>query len=385
MFTNRSSKWFFTILSCLWSILLLGQNRIVLESIPENTPTGSRIFISGDFEGWSGGQEKYELEFSKGQYSIIVPASLTSISFKFTRGSWDQVEVDNNARQTENRSLELSQNKQQYDFTIENWKDLIPSKSSASANVRLLSEAFEIPQLNTSRQIWIYLPEDYEQSAERYPVLYLQDGQNLFNAETSYSGEWEVDETLDILFESTGLKIIVIGIENAGSERINEYTPWKLKGYDTNPKGDAYIRFIAETLKPYVDENYRSLTSKENTGIMGSSLGGLISHYAGFKYPETFGLTGVFSPSFELAPKSFNFTQEHSPLVHSKIYYMSGDSETSQMDQLMLKMIAQLKASGFPEENIKSKVVVGGKHDETLWRDNFGEAVSWLFDKKNIE
>ncbi|MGI9531895.1 alpha/beta hydrolase [Lutimonas sp.] len=357
----------------------------MLASIPENTPAGSQIFISGDFEGWSGGQEGYELAFSEGQYSIILPDSLNNISFKFTRGSWDQVEVGYNARQTQNRSLDLSKNKRQYNVSIENWKDLSLSQSTASKNVHLLSEAFEMPQLNSTRQIWIYLPPDYEKSSEHYPVLYLQDGQNLFNAETSYNGEWEVDEVLDVLFEKAGLKIIAIGIENAGAERINEYTPWKLKGYGSNPKGDAYIRFITETLKPYVDENYRSLTSSENTGIIGSSLGGLISHYAAFKYPEIFGLAGVFSPSFELTPESFNFTQKYSPLFYSKIYYMSGDSESPKMDELMLKMTAQIKASGFPEANIKSKVVAGGEHNETLWRENFGAAVSWLFDKNNKE
>lgn len=380
MFTTRSSNKFFTVLFCLCSFALIAQHRIVIDAIPKNTPEGASIFMTGDFEGWSGGQNNYKLRFSEGRYSILLPDTLKSLSFKFTKGSWDQEEVARDGKKIANRSVDFSKNQTEFHFTVENWKDQIKSIATASKNVRLLSENFAIPQLQKTRRIWVYLPEDYEQSTDRYPVLYLQDGQNLFNAETSYSGEWEVDETLDTLFKEKDLKIIVIGIENAGADRINEYSPWKLKNYETSPKGDAYIQFITETLKPYVDKNYRSLKGMQHTGIMGSSLGGLISHYAAFKYPDTFGLAGVFSPSFELAPQSFGFTEENSPILDSKIYYMAGDSESPEMTELMQKMVSQIITSGFPEENINAKIVNGGKHNEKLWREQFATAVTWLFD-----
>ena len=381
MLRPRSSNWYFAIIFCSLSNILIGQTTIILESIPTNTPEGAKIFISGDFEGWTGGQNPYELKFSEGHYKIVLPAKLKSISFKFTRGSWDEVEADQNGSQIENRNLDLSEKKQTLYYSIENWTNFIETKSTTTANVETLSDAFEMPSLGKQRRIWVYLPPNYHESNERYPVLYMQDGQNLFDAKTSYSGEWEVDETLDALFDEKGIKIIVIGIDNAGKERIDEYTPWKLKGYKSNQKGEAYINFISQTLKPFVDKNYRTLNNSQNNGIMGSSLGGLISHYAVLKYPETFGFAGVFSPSFEMAPKSFQFTQNHSQQKSSRIYYMAGDSESEQMDSLMLKMVDQMKASGFPSSNIKSKVVTGGKHNEKLWRAEFKDAITWLFEK----
>ncbi len=381
MYRQRSSICYFVIFFCFLSNILIGQTTLILESLPSNTPEGTKIFISGDFEGWTGGQKSYELEFTGAYYKIILPANLKSISFKFTRGSWDQVEVNQDGNQIENRIIDLSLKKQFLYFSIKNWKDYIDTKSSLSANVKILSEGFEMPNLNKKRRIWIYLPPNYHESFERYPVLYMHDGQNLFDANTSYSGEWEVDESLDELFDEKGIKIIVIGIDNAGEERIDEYTPWKLNGFDSNPQGEAYINFIKQTLKPYVDENFRTLSDPKNNGIMGSSLGGLISHYAVLKYPETFGFAGVFSPSFEMAPKSFPFTKNHSQVKSSKIYYMSGDSESENMDLLMKKMVKQMKASGFPSSNIKSKVVAGGKHNEKLWKEEFKDAITWLLEK----
>ena len=381
MLRPRSSNWYFAIIFCSLSNILIGQTTIILESIPASTPEGDKIFISGDFEGWTGGQKPYELEFSEGHYKIVLPAQLKSISFKFTRGSWDEVEADQNGSQIENRNLDLSEKKQTLYYSIENWANFIETKSTTTANVETLSDAFEMPNLGKQRRIWVYLPPNYHESNERYPVLYMQDGQNLFDAKTSYSGEWEVDEALDALFDEKGIKIIVIGIDNAGEQRIDEYTPWKLKGYKSIQKGEAYINFISQTLKPFVDENYRTLNGRQNNGIMGSSLGGLISHYAVLKYPETFGFAGVFSPSFEMAPESFQFTQNHSQQKSSRIYYMAGDSESEQMDSLMVKMVDQMKASGFPSANIKSKVVTGGKHNEKLWRGEFKEAITWLFEK----
>jgi len=381
MLRPRSSNWYFAIIFCLLSNILIGQTTIILESIPANTPEGANIFISGDFEGWTGGQKPYELEFSEGHYKIMLPAQLKSISFKFTRGSWDGVEADQNGSQIENRNLDLSEKKQTLHYSIENWVGFMETESTTTASVEILSDAFEMPNLGKQRRIWVYLPPNYHESNERYPVLYMQDGQNLFDAKTSYSGEWEVDETLDALFDEKGIKIIVIGMDNAGEERIEEYTPWKLKGIQSNQKGEAYINFIIQTLKPFVDTNYRTLNDSQNNGIMGSSLGGLISHYAALKYPETFGFAGVFSPSFEIAPESFQFTQNHSQQKSSRIYYMAGDAESEQMDSLMLKMVDQMKASGFPTSNIKSKVVTGGEHNEKLWRAEFKDAITWLFEK----
>ncbi len=164
-------------------------------------------------------------------------------------------------------------------------------------------ESFIIPQLNRERRIWMYLPPDYEVSNEAYPVVYMHDAQNLFDETTSYSGEWSVDETLDRLFKDKNLKLIVVGIDNGGEKRLDEYSPWKNEKYGGG-EGDAYLDFVVNTLKPYIDNNFNTLKDKTNTAIIGSSMGGLISHYAALKYPEVFGKIGVYSPAFWFSPRN---------------------------------------------------------------------------------
>ena len=136
----------------------------------------------------------------------------------------------------------------------------------------------EAPQLKTSKKIWVYLPKDYAKQTRNYPVIYMHDAQNLFDAKTSYAGEWKVDETLD----SLKMNVIVIGIEHGNEKRLEELTPFK---HDKHGGGnaDAYLDFIVTTLKPHVDKTYRTKTKAKHTTIFGSSLGGLVSYYAVLK------------------------------------------------------------------------------------------------------
>ena len=379
----RSSNRYFLIGFCLLSIsFLMGQTTLVVQSMPGNTPKDAGIFISGNFEGWTGGQESYELKFVQGTYQITLPEPTKDFFFKFTRGSWNSVEVDQTGNQIDNRVIQKAESQQTHYFSIENWNDLKPGKSTTGKNVFVLSETFDMPELSSKRKIWIYLPPDYESRTENYPVLFMHDGQNLFDQKTSYAGEWEVDETLDALFKANDLRLIVVGIENGGSERIDEYSPWNLKDYKNEKKGDLYINFIIHHLKPFIDQNFRTLSNSKDTGIMGSSLGGLISHYAVLKYPGTFGKAAIFSPSFELAPESFEFSLDHCEKNRSKLYFMAGGEESKNMVPSMTKIVDQLKNCGYQSSHIRSKVVAGGEHNEKLWREEFKEAIYWLYDIK---
>ena len=178
-------------------------------------------------------------------------------------------------------------------------------KSTATENVKIISENFDVPQLKTTRRIWIYLPKDYETSHKKYEVMYLQDAQNLFDDATSYAGECQVDETLNKIFEKTGKSLIVVGIDNGGEKRIEELSPYKNAKYGGG-NGDNYVKFIVETLKPFIDKNYRTKPQRKYTTIGGSSLGSLISVYAAVKYPETFGKVLAFSSAFWFNAKDLN-------------------------------------------------------------------------------
>ena len=358
---------------------IAGQTTIIIENLPANTPGGAEIYISGDFENWSGGREEYKLKPFGDGYSIDLPAVEQDIQFKFTRGNWNNVEVALDGSSLGNRSLSLTQKTDSVRLEIEAWGDLTSKKSTASENVHLLSETFEMGTLPKQRRILIYLPASYEESTKSYPVLYMQDGQNLFDNGTSYTGEWEVDETLDRIAASDGLELIVVGIDHGGQERIDEYVPYKLKSYDSKVEGEDYVRFLTEVLKPYVDKNYRTLANREHTGVMGSSLGGLISFYAAMEFEETFGLAGIFSPSFELIDHGMLDHKIAKPLTNTKIYLMCGDQESGKMVQEMQKMGENLLESGFDPRRLHSEVIKGGKHNEALWKNEFESAIRWLF------
>jgi predicted esterase len=171
---------------------------------------------------------------------------------------------------------------------------------------------------------------------------------------------------------------IVIGIDNGGAERINELTPWENDEYGGGD-GDLYTDFIIETLKPYVDENYRTQAGRESTGIMGSSLGGLISFYGAHKYQAVFSKAGIFSPSYWFSDSVWLFTNEIGKQQNMKFYQMAGGQESSTMIPNMQAMNDSLSNLGFASRELFIKEVPGGQHNEALWRSQFSEAYLWLF------
>jgi predicted alpha/beta superfamily hydrolase len=147
------------------------------------------------------------------------------------------------------------------------------------------------------RTVLVYLPPGYDGGEQRYPVLYLNDGQNVFDQATAFSDEWRVDETAQQLIKSCRIEpLIIVGIYNAGDRRVDEYTPTvdPAKG---GGGADIYGRMLVDDLKPFIDATYRTLPDPENTALGGSSLGGLLTLYLGLRHPTTFGKLAVLSPS----------------------------------------------------------------------------------------
>jgi len=245
-----------------------------------------------------------------------------------------------------------------------------------TASVHVSTFTIDATQLQAKRKIWLYLPEGYKDSDRRYPVIYMHDGQNLFDAATAFSGEWNADETLDSLHA----RVIVVGIEHGGDKRIDELTPYPNPKYGGG-QGDKYLDFVVHTLKPYIDSHYRTKPEAKSTGIFGSSLGGLISFYAVLKYPDVFGKAGVFSPSFWFSKDIYDLA-EKSPKFKNKIYFLAGDSESTDIDMAadMKKMVRIVDEKRCPCLRLDKTVIVkGGKHNEKMWRENFAKAYLWLF------
>lgn len=374
-----------TRIACILCLLIAfsvsAQVTIIVEEVPEHTPENTAIFISGNFEGWTGGQKQYHLEKQDNIYVITLPKFSFDLQFKFTQGSWESVECDNEGFGIDNRLYAFNKANDTLKVKILGWGNFFDNEnvSTAANNITVLSEDFEMQELYTARRIWMYLPPDYDTSNKSYPVLYMHDGQNLFDTKTAYSGEWEIDETLNRLFKENKLELIVVGIDNGGEKRMDEYSPWKHQEYGGG-EGDDYLKFIVNTLKPYIDSTYRTLSDKYQTGIMGSSMGGLISFYAGLKYPDTFAKIGVFSPSFWFASESYEYATMHSK-IDSKMYFLVGEDEGGNMVYDTEKMVQVMESNGFQKDHIYKKIVPKAQHNEHFWSTQFEQAVLWLYSK----
>jgi predicted alpha/beta superfamily hydrolase len=258
----------------------------------------------------------------------------------------------------------------------------VPVVSTAASNVSVIDDNFYMPQLNRYRRIWIYLPPNYAGTTQSYPVLYMHDGQNLFDVSTSFTGEWKVDESLNQLFGNSDEGIIVIGIDNGGAERINEYTPWPNPKYGGGD-GEAYVDFIVQTLKPYIDANYRTKTEPEFTGIMGSSLGGLISLYGAIAHQDVFGRVGVFSPTLWFTDDIYEFVSNTGKQQDIRIFLYVGELEGTadiNMVEDLQRMYNTLQVAGFEVEELIISTHADGEHREWYWAREFLPAYKWLFD-----
>jgi len=188
------------------------------------------------------------------------------------------------------------------------------------------------PHLQNARDVLVYLPPSYAQAPERrYHVLYLHDGQNLFDEYTAYAGEWQVDETLEALSRE-GLELIAVGVFNYGDQRRIEYNPFPSR-FGAG-KGEAYLHFLVETLKPLIDADFRTLPDRAHTGLMGSSMGGLISLYGFFSFAETFGIAGVMSPAFIISYREVLNYVAAQPFVGGRLYMDVGTRELVALSRL---------------------------------------------------
>ncbi len=364
----------------LASPVLWGQLTIKITAVPTSTPPNDLIYIAGNFNDWNPANANYSLvNNADGSYQITFNPPAGTLEYKFTRGSWTSVEGNEQALDISNRVLVYSGASKTINVQILSWLDAGSGAGTAADNVAIVDDNFWIPQLNRSRRIWIYLPPDYTNSSKNYPVLYMQDGQNLFDVNTSYSGEWEVDESLNKLFGEGDAGVIVVGIENGGLKRIDEYSPWVNAQYGGG-EGDAYVNFIVETLKPYIDTHYRTKSDRLNTGIFGSSMGGLISFYAAIKHQDIFSKAGIFSPSFWFSDQVYSLVETEGKQSDMSIYLLGGEQEDGLIQELN-EMQNTLHQAGFADDEIKILSHPDGQHSEWYWRREFPAAYEWLFNK----
>ncbi len=372
---------FFIFSISLCSIFLQAQYtvRIVVNTVAAKA--NDAIYIAGNFNNWNPADNNYKLKPFGGGRLVVVLNDIKpgNYEYKFTRGEWSKVETTAKGEDIANRTFTLSADTS-IEVSIAGWKDDFPDKpipNTASVNVHILDSAFFIPQLNRYRRIWIYLPASYQKEKNKlYPVLYMQDGQNLFNEQTAaFHTEWGIDECLDTLALQLHKECIVVGIDNDSTKRLNEYNPYDNDKYGKG-EGKQYLDFVVNTLKPFVDKNYRTLKDAKHTFIGGSSMGALISMYALVQYPNVFGGAAVFSPSFWIAPEIYTDVTNAKWQNTFQIYFYAGQKESNRMVIDMQRMFNIIKQKNCCRaENVTFPL---GQHNEKYWRDEFDDFYRWL-------
>ncbi len=276
--------------------------------------------------------------------------------------------------------------------TIASFKNNIGLNSVTRGTLQLVH--LTMPQYNDGRirTIRIWVPEDYHpaDTTKKYPVMYMHDGQNLFDTDTSFAGEWEIDESIGKMMDEGYEGAIIVGIDNS-SDRLNELSPdWPRSSYGspfiTNPSGEQYASFIINTVKPYIDRNFNTNPSRITTGIGGSSMGGVISLYMALTYPHVFGYALLFSTALQLYANSitnaFITGKDFSnPESRPRLFIYAGGLEPSITPYVDI-IRDTLVARGYPETSIKTLVDPAKGHNELAWAQHFPSAYSWLVSLK---
>ncbi|MDX2075823.1 MAG: alpha/beta hydrolase-fold protein [bacterium] len=246
------------------------------------------------------------------------------------------------------------------------------------------------PQLDNKRDILVWLPPTYPyEHRKRYPVLYFFDGQNLFDSHTSYAGEWHVDSTM-IALAQEGIEAIIVGLPN-NDQRHLEYNPFE-ESHIGRGKGDKTIEFIAQTIKPMIDRDFRTRPDRAYTGLGGSSMGGGMALFGYLAYPHIFGLCAALSPAYWFGGKKMLDYASKRPYNGGRMYLDVGTAEGSQKKPRWSKntyaemfvesvqtLTNTLVNNGYTEgKNIQFVLDEGGTHSESAWARRLPNAMRFL-------
>ena len=383
---------------CLFSCSSKPANEDTLTIVvtpPSNFNAQDTVHLVGDFNDWAlSGTNAYALDYVDGKLVTEIANKHENIVFGFVKNSdW----TNPPSKETGNALCTFlhqgSSTDSQVNIKISAWKNDAKhsvARQTLSGNVTVL-KAFAMEQFNRTGNISIYLPPSYQDNSQKkkpkkYPVLYMLDGQNVFDESTAHSNEWRVDESLQALIaQGTLPELIVVAIDN-GPRRWNEYNPWHYKSWQTKEKelgeGEKTIGFIKYTLKPYIDSHYSTQSQKTSTGLAGSSLGGLMALYAAMEHSDTFGFVAAFSPSLAIENMVGNnvlFTalKNKQKMDDVKIYFDMGKTEYGNYEQVD-KLEQLLLQSGADVNKIKVVKDDLGRHCELDWSKRFPAAIAWL-------
>ena len=315
--------------------------------------------------------ESYRFAFS------VEPGTL--VEFKITRGSWQRQGVYGEPFDgfPPSNIVFIAEESETIDLSVINWYNQIPDRSDPVIGNLVIHRGFRSKWLRYSRRLFVWLPPSYGDKTKRFPVIYMHDGQNLFDSKTSFSiHDWKVDEVATKLIKQNKIReFIVVGIGNS-HDRDEEYNLFR-------PLGKAYAKFMLSELKPYIDRKYRTLPDAANTAIMGSSSGGMISFQMAWSYPDIFSMAGCLSPAFFVS-KSFLYKvikSDPKPLKPVKFYLDAGEFEP-EFAEAADKMKARLLEFGYREgHNLLTMLGKKQNHSEEAWAKRIHVPLKFFFAK----
>jgi len=375
-------KYFLILLTVLTSIISsCSENEISVdvEVIVDNLPQGSIVYITGNDEQLGNWQPDIvsldEVEKGKWVKSFSFPKG-KKLEFKFSRGSWSKEALNDDGTVPPNYAFEV-RNDTTISVKINLWADQVERKVEGQITGTVKYHRNFSGKGIKARDIIVWLPPDYEFGNERrYPVLYMHDGQNIIDPSTSaFQVDWQIDEALDSLIKQDLIEpIIVVGIYNS-IDRDNEYSEDEL--------GYSYMNFIVDSLKPFIDRNYRTKPDRHNTANGGGSLGGLISLILVWEYSNIFSKSLCFSPAFKVDQYNFvdNVLAYSGEKKDIKLFIHNGDNELdTQLQNGVDEMLKALIKQGYKEKvDYLYQKSVNSQHSERGWARNISPALIYLF------
>lgn len=252
-------------------------------------------------------------------------------------------------------------------------------ESTVAAPSRFETFTVALPTLGVDRTVRVYLPRGYTNCEGcRYPVVYFMDGQNVFDAATSYAGEWGADEVLDDLLAKHDLAVIAVGVDHGGEARVHELSVWENPEFRP-ARGEAFLADLVGAVKPAIDARYRTRPAAASTTIVGSSMGGLMAHAALLRRPEVFGGVIIFSPSYWFSPAIAEETARTPLRPGQRVHVYAGGQESEAMVPEARAMFRRFRPA---DGGVLDKVFVEipeGRHHEAAWRAVLPAALCWRF------
>ncbi len=364
--------------------------RFELSSWPRYTPLESEFYLETNFDGWNPVNPKQHMVLKEGKYQLELELPIgVLLEYKVTRGSKEREEGNAYGHRRVAHRLVVQESCSQQ-IEVEGWMDLPQGVMPLMPHTRVGSlESFELysPQLEDTFSIWVYRPPSYDRSSGSYPVVYFHDGRNVFDAAHSYAGvSWAADAAAEAL-ALEGMETLMVAVDVREEHRNQDYVPFKAVFNNYTTHADAYGDFLTQTLKPYIDSQYRTRLEPEHTAIVGASFGGLISLYLGLKHPEIYGFIGAFSPSIGVADfQIFGYLQSQ-PLERPQRWYLDmgtcegSDTQMAQFPVHITKVFAyELQKR---RQTVQLEVGEGHWHDEQAWQARFPKALRFFLNTQN--